>query len=134
MRNQTIFFTFNSIEIRFLYQLFHRITIIKKLYLPKSVLMINSIFSQKKAINLFFIISLLVCAYWITVQNVNVYDYVIVGAIFEMTSILFLGALFSIPLLVVYLAVRNKLKISSKYYISFFLTILTIFVLFTVYN
>lgn len=96
--------------------------------------MINSIFSQKKAINLFFIISLLVCVYWITVQNVNVYDYVIVGAIFEMTSILFLGALFSIPLLVVYLAVRNKLKISSKYYISFFLTILTIFVLFTVYN
>lgn len=96
--------------------------------------MILQIFQDKKTAQIVFLVSLLVSMYWIGVQNIDVYQWAFIGAIFEMMSLLFIGALFSIPLLILVLSIINKLNISVWYYISFVITITTLILLFTVYN
>ncbi|HUH25871.1 MAG TPA: hypothetical protein VLY87_04550 [Flavobacterium sp.] len=80
------------------------------------------------------ITSFFILLYWNFVHNFDVYQYIVVGAVYEMTAILVLIATYILPLFIVILALVNKFNLNKKYYIALGVLALTMLLLFTLYN
>ena len=89
--------------------------------------------SEVKAFNKFYtgivsiLSSLIVSGFWILGNTINVYEYAIVGAIFEMLWIFMILLLFAIPVLALIAAINNKFRNSFLYMASFLLNLGTFF-------
>ncbi len=76
-------------------------------------------------------ISFIVLAFWIVVQNINVYRYAVVGAIFEILWMPMIAVLFLVPFVSFYFWYKDQFRFSSKFFYLLlpYLAILTFIVL-----
>ena len=88
---------------------------------------------NKSFANLILIVSILLFLYWNLVQNFDVYRFVFLGALFEMTSIISIIAVFSIPLFLLIFIGINKFKVLKQYYFALGIFLVLITLLFTIY-
>lgn len=91
----------------------------------------NNIFTLSR---IMFILSVCTIIYWLLALNVNVYQYAVVGAIFEMTSLLFLVSLYALPILLIGLVLRLKARTPKLHFVSLVMLLITLIVIFTVYQ
>lgn len=94
----------------------------------------NKIVENQQLANIVLMTSLFFSIYWIGVCFVDVYQWAFVGAIYEILWLLGLGVMYVLPALIILLALINRFKINSKYYISLFVLAITIAVFFMVLN
>jgi len=89
--------------------------------------------SEKKGFNKIYtglvaiFTSIIVSGFWILGNIINVYEYAIVGAIFELLWIFMILLLFAIPVLSLIAVINNKFKHSILYIISILLNLGTFF-------
>lgn len=62
-----------------------------------------------------FVLNLLTVTFWFVVQNIDIYHYAIVGAIFEILWLPMIIIIFLLPLLSLYFWFKDKFKINSKF-------------------
>lgn len=62
-----------------------------------------------------FVLNLLTVTFWFVVQNIDIYHYAIVGAIFEILWLSMIIIIFLLPLLSLYFWFKDKFKINSKF-------------------
>lgn len=94
----------------------------------------NKVAQNQKLANIVLITSLFFSIYWIGVHLINVYSWAFVGAIYEILWLPALVIIYVLPVLLLLLAFMNKFRINTKYYISLGILVLTIILLFTVFN
>jgi hypothetical protein len=73
------------------------------------------------------IFSVIVSGYWILAHSINVYEYALAGAIFEILWVFMIPLVFAIPVLSLIAAINNKFKRSFLYIISILLNLGTFF-------
>lgn len=93
----------------------------------------NKLATNKTFANLTLVVSVLLFLYWNIVQNFDMYRFVIVGALYEMTSILSIIAVFLIPLILLIFISINKFKVLKQYYFALAILGVLITLLFTIY-
>ena len=93
----------------------------------------NKLAENKICANVTLLVSILLFLYWNIVQNFDMYHSVIVGALYEMTSIISVIAVFLIPLILLIFIIVNKFKVLKQYYIAIVIFAILITLLFTVY-
>ena len=94
----------------------------------------NKLAENKICANVTLLVSILLFLYWNIVQNFDMYHSVIVGALYEMTSIISVIAVFLIPLILLIFIIVNKFKVLKQYYIAIVIFAILITLLFTVYK
>lgn len=77
------------------------------------------------------ILSLFSAIYWFVANSINVYQYAIVGALFELTSILMLIVLFVVPILSLYYWYKEKFNLKSLYLYTMVISVITLILLMT---
>ena len=97
-------------------------------------MIMKNVAQNNKAANVILIVSCFILFYWNFVHNFDVYKYIVVGALYEMSALLVLAATYILPLFILVVAFISKFRINSKYYIALCLLALTIILLLTVYN
>ena len=78
-----------------------------------------------------FLLSLLSVIYWLVANSINVYQYVIVGALFELTSIPMLIALLVVPILSLYYWYKEKFNLKSLYIFIMVISVVALLLLMT---
>lgn len=94
----------------------------------------KNIAQNNQAANAILIASIFILLYWNFAHNIDVYKYAVVGALYEMTSLLVVAATFILPVIILIVAFINKFRINNKYYIALCVLGLTIILLLTIYN
>ncbi len=89
---------------------------------------------KMKLSQIVFFISLLTVIYWLVALNTNVYAYAVTGAVFEMTSLLFMIGLYVLPFLIIALILRLKKRTPKLHYVSLGLLLILLILIFTVYQ
>ena len=82
---------------------------------------------QKQIIGILFGIQLLIVLYWYLAKNINVYEIAVVGAIYEILWLPFIGAPFLVPLIALYFWYKERFRINSLFLLSLLLALGTIF-------
>ncbi|SEH86118.1 hypothetical protein SAMN02927937_01814 [Paenimyroides aquimaris] len=97
-------------------------------------MVMKNIAQNSKAANVILIVSCFILFYWNFVHNFDVYKYIVVGALYEMSALLVLAATYILPLFILVMALVSKVNLNKKYYIALVILVLTITLLFTIYN
>lgn len=97
-------------------------------------MIMKNVAQNNKAANVILIASCFILFYWNFVHNFDVYKYIVVGALYEMSALLVLAATYILPLFILVMALVNKFSLNKKYYIALIILVLTITLLFTIYN
>ncbi len=94
----------------------------------------KNIAQNKKTANAILIVSFLILLYWNFAHNIDVYKYAVVGALYEISALLFAAGTFILPLFILIVALVSKFNLNKKYYIALGILALTITLLFTIYS
>jgi len=94
----------------------------------------KNIAQNNQVANVILVASCFILFYWNFVHNFDVYRYIIVGALYEMSALLVLAATYILPLFILVVALVSKFNLNKKYYIALVILALTITLLFTIYN
>lgn len=95
----------------------------------------NKIAQNQQSANIVLITSLCFSIYWIGIYLIkDVYAWSFVGAVYEILWLPGLIVIYILPVLILLLAFINRFQINFKYYISLSILVLTIILLFTVFN
>ena len=78
-----------------------------------------------------FLLSLLSVIYWLVTNSINVYQYAIVGALFELTSIIMLIALLAVPILSLYYWYKEKFNLKSLNIYTMVISVVALLLLMT---
>jgi hypothetical protein len=84
-------------------------------------------FKNSKISKMVFISSIIVAAYWLLAKGVNVYSNAIVGAIFEILWLPFISLLFLLPIISLFLLLKDRVNVRSLYLFTMLIGIATIF-------
>ena len=84
-------------------------------------------FKNSKTSITVFILSIIASGYWWLAKGIHVYNNAIVGAIFEMLWLPLIGLLFLLPIVSLFLLVKERVNVKSLYIYSFLMGIATIF-------
>lgn len=90
--------------------------------------------SKIKLSQIVFMISLFTTVYWLVAFNINVYAYTVTRVIFEMTSLLLMISLYTLPFLIIALILRLKKRTPKLHYVSLGLLLFLLILIFTVYQ
>jgi len=90
--------------------------------------------SKMKLSQIVFIISLFTTIYWLVAFNTNVYRYAFTGAIFDMTSLLLMISLYTLPVLIIALILRLKQRTPKLHYVSLGLLLILLILIFAIYQ
>jgi len=90
--------------------------------------------SKMKLSQIVFVISLFTTIYWLVAFNTNVYRYDFTGAIFDMTSLLLMISLYTLPVLIIALILRLKQRTPKLHYVSLGLLLFLLILIFAVYQ
>lgn len=74
-------------------------------------------------------ISVILLLYWFMTKTINIYDYAVLGAIYELTSLLAVAATFLLPIFSIVVWGKSKFPKEFKYILPIFISIGTIFVM-----
>ena len=94
----------------------------------------NKIAQNQQLATIVLITSLIFSFYWIGVFFVDVYKWAFVGAVYEILWLPGLAVIYFLPVLILLLAVLNKFRINSRYYVGFSMLALTIILIFTLFT
>lgn len=94
----------------------------------------KNIAQNKKTANAILTVSFLILLYWNIANNIDVYKYIVVGALYEMSALLVAAGTFILPLFILIVALVSKFNLNKKYYIALGILVLTIILLFTIYS
>ncbi len=83
-------------------------------------------FKNSKNSKIVLILSIFTSGFWYLGQNIDVYRFVLVGAIFEILWLPMLAMLFFLPIISLILLVKEKFNIKSLYLYSILIIIATI--------
>lgn len=78
-----------------------------------------------------FLLSLLSVIYWLVANSINVYQYAIVGALFELTSIIMLITLLAVPILSLYYWYKEKFNLKSLNIYTMVISVVALLLLMT---
>ena len=92
------------------------------------------VFSPSNRSKLVFACTIIVSAFWISIQFIDVYRYPVAGAIYELVSITMLLVLVGLPVFSFIQWVRNKFDLRSLYFYSFLISVASIIILFLFFN
>jgi hypothetical protein len=87
----------------------------------------NSIFKSLNVDKALLLLSVFSFCYWITGKQINIYQYKLVGVIFEMLWLPMLLVLFTIPLLAFYFWKKEKFVLKSLHFLTLLISVLFIF-------
>jgi hypothetical protein len=73
-----------------------------------------------------FVLSAATCAFWITVQFVDVYYFAVSGALFEILWFPMIGLLYGLPVVSFIFLIRDKFQFRSLHLYSFLITFITL--------
>jgi len=90
--------------------------------------------SKMKLSQIVFVLSLFTAVYWLVAFNTNVYRYAFTGAIFDMTSLLLMISLYTLPILIIALILRLKQRTPKLHYVSLGLLLFLLILIFAVYQ
>jgi len=90
--------------------------------------------SKMKLSQIVFVISLFTTIYWLVAFNTNVYRYAFTGAIFDMTSLLLMISLYTLPFLIIALILRLKQRTPKLHYVSLGLLLVMLILIFGFYQ
>ncbi|SEH85454.1 hypothetical protein SAMN02927937_01789 [Paenimyroides aquimaris] len=90
--------------------------------------------SKIKLSQIVFMISLFTTVYWLVAFNINVYAHTVTRVIFEMTSLLLMISLYTLPFLIIALILRLKKRTPKLHYVSLGLLLFLLILIFTVYQ
>lgn len=82
--------------------------------------------NKSKTPEIVFILSLMTSIFWSVGQLVNVYYFVVVGAIFEIVWLPMIVLLFIIPIVSLIYLVKEKFDLKSLYLYSFLISLSTV--------
>jgi hypothetical protein len=85
------------------------------------------VFIVSKKSKFIFALSILISAFWLFGQKVNVYQYALSGVIYEVLWLPVLGLLFFLPLISIFSLFKQKLSFKSLYLYSIIIIGLTAF-------
>jgi len=86
----------------------------------------SSPFKNSRTSIIVFILSIITSGYWWLAKGINVYNYAIVGAIFEILWLPVLGMLFSLPIISLTFLIKEKINVRSLYIYSMLIGIASI--------
>lgn len=72
------------------------------------------------------LLSVLVLVYWVLVTSIDVYEYIVVGAIYEILWLPFLVLLYTLPLLNIVMFVKNKFSLKKIWLYALLINGLTV--------
>ncbi|WP_121666061.1 hypothetical protein [Mesonia aquimarina] len=75
------------------------------------------------------LVSVILLLYWLVTKTINIYDYVVLGAIYELTSLIAVAATFLLPIFSLVIWGKSKFSKGLKYFLPIFISIGTIFVM-----
>jgi hypothetical protein len=76
------------------------------------------------------LLSILLFSYWIIIaMKVNVYDYVVVGVIYEIVWLPMLILLFALPIINLYTIFKEREKNNKLYFISLFMNLISFLII-----
>ncbi|HAD15118.1 MAG TPA: hypothetical protein DCF33_22060 [Saprospirales bacterium] len=82
-------------------------------------------FKNSKNSKIVFVLSVLTSGYWWLSQNINVYSYKIIGAMYEYLWLGVLVSLFVLPIISIVLLIKEKWNIRSLNIYSFIIGVVT---------
>jgi len=87
-------------------------------------------FKNSTISKIFFISSIVILAFWITGNNIDVYKYDITGGIFEFLWLFMILGLFVLPVVSLILLIKEKFNFRSLYLYTIIITVTTLLLLF----
>jgi len=90
--------------------------------------------SKMKLSQIVFIVSLFTTIYWLLAFSINVYAYTVTRITFEMTSLLLMISLYTLPFLIIALILRLKERTPKLHFVSLGLLLFMLILIFTVYQ
>jgi len=81
-----------------------------------------------------FIITILVCSFWITSHIINIYDFPFLGALFEIAWLPMLALIIILPVLTLIYWIIQKFRVNSYHLYAFIISSLTLYKLLTIFN
>ena len=88
-----------------------------------------SITSNTREIKILFIASLITTIYWITSRVIDVYDYALLGAVFESIWIFMVVSVFAVPVIALIFLLRSKFRAGLLLWLSIIISIASLFVI-----
>ena len=85
-----------------------------------------SLFTNTKKSKIIFLLSILVSTIWLLGRAINIYQFAVVGAIFEMLWLPVLGMIFLLPILSLIFLLKEKINVRSLYIYSMLINFATI--------
>ena len=86
-------------------------------------------FTHSKKSTILFILSILVFIFWYLGKAINIYDFIVVGVLFELLWLPMISMLFLLPILSVFFWIKEKNTIRSLYPCSLLVGVATILIL-----
>lgn len=86
----------------------------------------------EKQSKIILVLSLLVLAYWVITSLIDVYQYPVVGAIYELLWFPFLILFFALPVINLVLFVKNKFSLKKLWLYALLINGLTVFCLYKI--
>jgi hypothetical protein len=83
-------------------------------------------FKNSRTSKIVFILSILASGFWWLAKGINVYRFAIVGAIYELLWIPVLGMLFLLPIISLFLLVKERVHLRSLFIYSMLINVATI--------
>lgn len=74
-------------------------------------------------------ISCVILVYWFLTKLINLYDYAVLGAIYEMTALIFVIATFLIPILTLIFWFKSKFSFKIKIILPVIISLISILVM-----
>jgi hypothetical protein len=89
-------------------------------------------FKNSRLSKILFVLSIFILAYWGIGQSINVYQYAIVGAIYEIMWLFMLIALFGLPIIAFIFLIKEKFSFRSFYLYTIIIDGFTILLMFSI--
>lgn len=89
----------------------------------------STTFANTNTSKLIFIVSVVVCLFWLVGQVMNVYHFTVVGAIFEILWFPMVVMTFLLPIMAVIFLIKEKFSLRSLYLYSFLIVAATVLIL-----
>jgi hypothetical protein len=88
-------------------------------------------FKNSRLSKILFVLSIYILAYWSIGKSINVYQYAIVGAIYEIMWLFMLLALFGLPIIALIFLIKEKFSFRSFYLYTIIIDGFTILLMFS---
>jgi hypothetical protein len=88
-------------------------------------------FKNSRLSKILFVLSIFILAYWSIGRSINVYQYAIVGAIYEIMWLFMLLALFGLPIIALIFLIKEKFSFRSFYLYTIIIDGFTILLMFS---